>query len=1043
MDSLPTYSDAATAVGNPFPGLRSFDVWENHLFFGRDEQVGTLLRKLAQHRFVCVVGTSGSGKSSLVRAGLLPELYGGFLAAAGSFWRVAVMRPGSDPLHNLAAALSAEDVFGGADADDRVMRTAMTEAALESSSLGLAQVVRQAGLADHENLLLVVDQFEELFRFKENARIEGAADHAAAFVKLLLAAIAQRELPVYVVLTVRSDFLGDCAQYRDLPEMINDGQYLIPRLQREQQRLAIVGPVAVGAGKIAPRLVQQLLNDVGDNPDQLPILQHALMRTWEAWVEDHDEGEPIELRHYDAIGGMRSALSQHADEAYHELPDERSRAIAAALFKTLTEVGQDNRGIRRPTTLRTVCAVADASVEVVAAVVDVFRRPGRSFITPPDGVTIGPETVLDISHESLMRVWQRLGRWVSDDAESARIYRRLVESATLFEEGQAGLWRDPELQVAVEWREREHPNEAWALLYDRGHAKAMAFLDASVRERDHMHAEKRRLRRLTRAVVIVFLASAGVLTAWALSERSSATTSAITAMRARSVAEQQTSRAITQERTARVRKTQAEQSNQLAQQQRLRAEAERRAADEQRREAERQRQLAVAQKGEALTQRQRAEQFGQQAVAARDIADAERRRALEQRTFAEQARQDAESSERNATRLRLLSIGRALSIKSMQMQTLRRDALSGLLALQGYRFARASGDQPHDPDAYSALVAALKSVQPDALPAMRAHAGGVRSVSYSADGRHLVSAGGDGRLLLWDAATAREPRELVRLRGAIRSASFDPGGRQIAFGGDDGVIRTIGVPGASVAAVSFATGRAAIVTVAYGDGGIAWLAADGAAGLWRPDDERSVPLALDAPLSSIAVSSDGNVVAGGTSDGRIALWDLQHRGAPRMLSGGAGVVSSLALSADGSRVAAGSADGTIHVWRLTTSEAAPALLHGHASPVHGLAFNRDASLLASAGADATIRIWSVVRPDDRPIVIHEHAGWVWSVAFSPDGATVASGGYDRTLRLWPTDPERLAGSLELQLGRNLTRTEWQQFVGSDIPYRKTIARLGD
>src|SRR2546423_760754 len=235
MTDLNPYADTISSI-DPFPGLRSFDIWENHLFFGRDNQVDTLLRKLTDHRFVCVVGTSGSGKSSLVRAGLLPVLFGGFMAEAGSTWRIAIFRPGNDPIHNMASALNADDVYGSGDEAENLMRTGMTEATLESNSLGLVQVVRQSKMEEDENLLIVVDQFEELFRFKENTKIAGAADHAAAFVKLLLEAVHQRELPIYVVLTIRSDFLGDCAQYRDLPEAINDGQYLIPRLQREQLR---------------------------------------------------------------------------------------------------------------------------------------------------------------------------------------------------------------------------------------------------------------------------------------------------------------------------------------------------------------------------------------------------------------------------------------------------------------------------------------------------------------------------------------------------------------------------------------------------------------------------------------------------------------------------------------------------------------------------------------------------------------------------------------------------------------------------------------
>ncbi|NIT71594.1 MAG: hypothetical protein GWN55_06035, partial [Phycisphaerae bacterium] len=152
-------------------------------------------------------------------------------------------------------------------------------------------------------------------------------DEAAAFVTSLLEATKSDEVPIYVVLTMRSDFLGECSQFRDLPEAMNEGQYLVPRMTRDQRRAAIAGPVAVGGGDIAPRLVQQLLNDVGDNPDQLPILQHALMRTWNHWAKQSRNHNSIDLENYESIGGMQQALSFHADEAYDELRDERSKKI--------------------------------------------------------------------------------------------------------------------------------------------------------------------------------------------------------------------------------------------------------------------------------------------------------------------------------------------------------------------------------------------------------------------------------------------------------------------------------------------------------------------------------------------------------------------------------------------------------------------------------------------------------------------------------------------------------------------------------------------
>ena len=199
-----TFAELGIPV-NPFPGLRPFDFDESHLFFGRDGQSEQLISKLSRTHFLAVVGTSGSGKSSLVRAGLMPALLGGFMSSAGSNWRIAITRPGNDPIGNLARALNAPDVFGSEVAENAALQTALAEATLQRGSRGLVDAVRQAVISEQDNVLVIVDQFEELFRFARVTDDKKYGNEAAAFVKLLLEAARQHELPIYVVLTMRSD----------------------------------------------------------------------------------------------------------------------------------------------------------------------------------------------------------------------------------------------------------------------------------------------------------------------------------------------------------------------------------------------------------------------------------------------------------------------------------------------------------------------------------------------------------------------------------------------------------------------------------------------------------------------------------------------------------------------------------------------------------------------------------------------------------------------------------------------------------------------
>lgn len=519
---------AVMQVDAPYPGLRPFRHDEAEIFFGREQQTDQLLEKLQRTHFIAVVGPSGCGKSSLVRAGMIASLQGGFLADAGAGWRIAELRPGDRPLARLAEALLAPSAHGlevGTDPSDVVIAQAM----LRRGPLGLIEILREARLPANENLLILVDQFEEIFRFRE----QGGADDADAFVSLLLATANQRELPVYVVITMRSDFLGDCALFTGLPEAINESQYLTPRLTRDQIRAAIVGPARVFGGDVEPTLVNHLLNEIGPDPDQLPLLQHALMRMWQqmrARVESAPAGDErvtptIIVDEYDAVGAIAKALSTHANQVYDTLSPENKR-ITELMFRRLTQRAAGRRDIRRLAQLADITAVANVTTEDVIAVAEEFRRLDRCFITPPVDQPLTPDSTLDIGHESLIRCWDRLAGWVNKEAKSADIYLRLKDSAIREQSNRASLCSQPELDEALSWRQDEAPNIAWATRYgsveefelamlflDRSKAKALADREAveqNLREKEELERTQRQLK-LRQARRLAGVSGAGTL----------------------------------------------------------------------------------------------------------------------------------------------------------------------------------------------------------------------------------------------------------------------------------------------------------------------------------------------------------------------------------------------------------------------------------------------------------------------------------------------------------------------------------------------------
>jgi WD40 repeat protein/Flp pilus assembly protein TadD len=456
------WTETLKPVMYPYPGLRTFEAGEAEIFFGREEHVDDLLLRLQARRFLGIVGPSGCGKSSLVRAGLIPALHAGRVAGTGNGWQIAVMRPGTQPLKNLARALRDSVQSDGPRTDDGFL-----DVVLDRGSLGLIEALEEYGFAGDGNLLLLVDQFEELFRFTA----KGVGSESRAFVDLLLTSAlteaAQRRCPIYVVVTMRSDFLGHCPVFRGLPEALNDSQYLTPRLNREQQRAAIEGPAAVFDGEIEPEVVNRILNEMGSDPDQLPLMQHLLMRMWRIERRKiRTEFQRIELTDetYRAVGGLRGCLSSHAQETFLNLQGQEPR-IAEWVFRQLAEVSTDSRSgdagrlVRKPCRYGTLSGHFNeqADRDALRNVVEAFRHPGRCFLMPPADEALTEDALIDISHESLIRQWETLKSWVQDEHKLTRVSRIVREKAARWkEEGERPnyLLDGVELAEARAWQDK-------------------------------------------------------------------------------------------------------------------------------------------------------------------------------------------------------------------------------------------------------------------------------------------------------------------------------------------------------------------------------------------------------------------------------------------------------------------------------------------------------------------------------------------------------------------------------------------------------------
>lgn len=1031
--TLETLAPIEVRGENPFPGLRPFSIEESHLFFGREGQVDDILVKLSRNRFVTVMGYSGSGKSSLMYCGLVPVLYGGFVTETGPQWNVILSRPGATPIENLSESIVDQLVDQQRISEtDRDIQIAIISSVLRSGKEGLIEVSRYLQSFQAENVFLLIDQFEELLRFKDIGDDE--LNEAQLYVNLILTAVEQKEIPVYIALTMRSDFIGYCSVFPGLTQWINHSNYLVPQMTREQKKMVIQGPVSVAGGRIAPRLVKRLLSDVGNNQDQLPILQHALMRTWDYWLANREDGEPMDLRHYQAIGKMSEALSLHANEAYDEL-STRGREIAEVLFKHITEKNQDNKGMRRPGRLGLIAMLAEAEEDDVISVVDHFRRKGRSLLMPAANVTLNSDSMIELSHESLMRIWKRLNSWVDEEFESAQMYKRLSDAAAMYQIGKTGLWRPPDLQLALNWQKKQRPSREWAQRYDETFERALVFLDTSrityEAELKNQEMLQRRVLRRTRATAVILGVAFVVAILFFL--------------------------------LSYIQKIKADEQTRIAETQRHEAQVQREEAFRQKAEADRQKGLVQKAAKELEASFQAVENALRVAQVERDRAEAAFLKAKEEeekavqasesekeaRMLAEDRRKFATEQYGRANKLYMLAIAQNLATKSVQEED--DNDLKGLLAMQGYHFQKRYDGKRYDPYIYEGLYRSLQSINGSAYNAItvegppHVHIKSLVLSNQSPDG--FFSSGVDGRIVSGNfSKLSTSSKYNTGLPSRALAISKDE--RYIVSGSDSVFLQVYDASGAGNKPAIVRGFRGSTNKIEYLPDGESFLFVTSSKGLYsfnHKEGQVKSLLTLPAEAKTMAIHPDGRIVALGTWSGQVLLADLDNMTISTLADESGMRVLSVKFSPDGRTIAYGLDDmankrGLVRLQNLETKEVRQ--LSGHKAGVTDVEFSPDGKLLSSAGSDKRLLLWLLESPEDLPITMENNNGFIWDITFSKNSDYLIAACSESEIRVWPTDPAILANEICPKLKRNMTTDEWTKYIGDkDIQYESTCVGL--
>ncbi|MEA2623690.1 MAG: hypothetical protein QOH61_2600 [Chloroflexota bacterium] len=479
---------APTTDVSPYRGLMAFDEADARFFFGRDSDVQQLVEKLKASRFLAVMGPSGSGKSSLVRAGLIPAIRRGALPGSQD-WPIRVVKPGARPLEALAAALledapgSMQATLDGLGTDQRTFHLA--------NRLGLGDGTRRA--------VWVVDQAEEMFTLCRDEQ------ERAGFIANLHYAASVPGGQCVVILSMRADFYARCAAYPDLAALISSSQFLVGPLSTDGLREAIEHPAHQVGLELEEGLVATILEDIERQPGALPLLEHALLELWE-----RRRGSMLTLEGYREAGGVQGAIAKRAESIYSHFDAEEQQIARRALLR-LTQPGEGTEDTRRRASLRELITRPQEASQVEEVINEL--TDARLLTASADAQT--GESWVDISHEALIRGWPRVRQWLEEDRSALLVHRRITESAQEWERlghAESELWRGARLAEAQEWRPA---NEEMLNDLER------AFLDASAAESERERkALERRRRVLTfgaSGLAAVFLMLAGLAT-WQWSE---------------------------------------------------------------------------------------------------------------------------------------------------------------------------------------------------------------------------------------------------------------------------------------------------------------------------------------------------------------------------------------------------------------------------------------------------------------------------------------------------------------------------------------------
>jgi WD40 repeat protein/class 3 adenylate cyclase len=967
-----TGSEAPVPGEPPFKGLQYFDELDSDLFFGRELLTAKLVNRLRDTQFLSVViGASGSGKSSLVRAGLIPALKkGGTLldgtkAPEGSAdWQIHIITPTAHPLEALATELTRHL--------DSLAATGRLIDDLAQEPRSLALFFARAGSRHHT--VLVVDQFEELFtlcrdEFEREAFIDNLLTTISSSPskgdREVLRKEGRGEGHITIIITLRADFYAHLAQYPELRDAVAQQQEYIGPMTAEELRRAIEEPAKHGHWEFEPGLVDLILRDGGDEPGALPLLSHALLETWKRRA-----GHTLTLKGYADAGGVHGAIAHTAESIYHNLSPEDQK-IAQDIFVRLTELGEGTEDTRRRVSFEELTSFSEDTGDVRA----VLNKLAEARL-----ITLGENTV-EVAHEALIREWPTLREWLNQDREGLRLHRHLTEAAYEWEllgRDPGALYRGAHLVQAREWAAL-HPNAL--------NAGERAFLNASVEQeqREEQEREEQRQRELAAAKE---LAETQRQSASRLRIRNRVITivgsvALVLALLAGMFGVQSNRNAV-----------QADSNFRRAEAQRLALEANRLLLSGGSSE-----QIAL------LSLRSMKTNYTTEGDAALAAAA---RLGYPHKLFTHTA----------------IVWYVAFSPDGKYVLTGTDDKTAILWDVQsGQELRRFTGHTEgvvrvyFSPNGKNILTIGLdkSTIMWDAATGREVYRittdPPLRSMAYSHDGKTIFTSSMDNTIRQWDVENGKEVGIFMTTPDLVTRISISPDDKYMVTFSNTAQLWNLET-GQKLR--EFLLDATTILTTAFSPDSNFVLTGntDGIAYLWdiRTGNEVRRFIGHTGPLYSVTFSPDNKSVLTGGGDNTMRLWDIETGQELRKFTF-SDYVTAVAVSPDGQWVLTSGDDGTTRLWDLNASSPLP--MFSHRAGVNAVAFSPDGELILTGGVDGTARLWEAETGENLRDFIGHTDVINYAAAFSPDGKYIVTASWDKTVRLW--DPQ--------------TGDEVRQFVG--------------